>query len=321
MPGSKQTISTAAVLNIPIRDAQTLIDAGNGDAALLYLHILRGGGTLDASRAAVDLHRSDRDIESAAGRLRQMGILSGGSGKKARPEPAQELPDYPAAEVAKRSMESPEFRGLLEAVQSTLGRILSSADVKKLFGLYDELGLPADVILLLVQYCKDVSRERYGPQRTVGFAFIEKEAYTWANREIVTYEQAEKWLAELERRKSMFGLLRRELGIRDRDLSKTEREYLTKWIDMGFPAGSIAIAADRTITSTQKLNWNYMDTIIASWASKGIHSPEEIEAKDPRVSPAERIPKLPDAPPPAQDDAKTLGQLARLRDRMRAGQS
>ena len=315
MQNRKLSISPAAVLNIPTRDAQALIDAGNGDAALLYLHILKCSGSLDTERAATELHRSDRDIERAAARLRQMGILSAGGAETPASEPERELPEYRAQDVSRRSMESPEFQALLLEVQKILGRILSSTDVKKLFGVYDELAMPPEVIMTLVQYCVDRSAEKYGRQRTVGFASIEKEAYVWVNREIVTLEQADQWIREQNRRRDILSQLKRELGIRDRELSKTEREYLMNWIDLGFPPESISIAADRTITNTHKLSWSYMDSIIRSWHGAGLHSPEEIEKKDPRG--AGKRKKTARAPEQPRDDSKTLEQLARIREKMK----
>ena len=311
MQNGKLKLTPAGVLNIPMRDAQALLDAGDGDAALLYLYILRSGGTFDASRAATELGRSDRDIARAAETLSRAGVLSRAAAKAPALRPAEELPEYRMQDVSRPSMESEEFRALLDAVQQSLGRMLSSADVKKLFGLYDELALPADVILLLVNYCKERSVERYGPSRTVGFSFIEKEAYIWANREIVTHEQAVQWLKELARRRTLMGQLKRELGIRDREFTKTEQEYLNAWIDLGFPAESIAIAADRTITNTNGLKWKYMDSIIRSWQNMGIRTPEEIEAKDPRDGRKTRA-GTGGAKAATRGDKKTMEQLDRL---------
>lgn len=321
MKKASLAISPAAVLNIPTRDAELLLASGNGDAALLYLHILKNDGVLDTARAATELHRSDRDVEQAADRLREMGILSDGAEPaKTAParqkplRPAQEPPEYPAREVAERTVSDEAFRGLVDTVQSMLGRFLSTGDLKKLFGIYHDLAMPADVIALLVQFCKERSEERYGRSRTVTMLTVEKEAYDWADREIVTHEQADAWIRELGRRRDVTEQLRRELGIRDRELTKTERGYITKWIELGFPAESIAVAADRTITNTQKLSWNYMDRIIASWDAMGIRTPQEIEEKDPRGG---RKKKDAAGPAPEADDTETLAQLARIRDRMK----
>ncbi len=305
--------NSAGVLNIPMGDAQALLEAGNGDAALLYLYILRSGGSLDSDRAATELHRSDRDIEAAADRLGRMGLLETGETRRTRPAPVQELPEYPVEDIVRRSKESPEFTALCAAVEDTLGRVLSTPDLKRLFGIYDSLALPADVILLLVQRCKEDYRERYGESKNVGFAFIEKEAYAWHNREIMTYEQANQWLEEMDRRKSVFSSLRRTIGLHDRDFTDTERRYITSWLELGFGEEAIAIAIDRTITNTNGLKWKYADSIVRSWHRMGLHTPEEIEAGD-KPSKASRRAAV---TAPTRDDSKTLDQLNRLREKMK----
>ena len=60
MQNGRYIIGAPAVLNIAERDARALVDAGDGDAALLYLYALLQGGTLDAARAA-RLHASPGD--------------------------------------------------------------------------------------------------------------------------------------------------------------------------------------------------------------------------------------------------------------------
>ncbi len=316
----KLMIRRPEVLNIFGSDADALIAAGDGDAALLYLYILRRGGVLDSRRAAGELGRSDRDIDAAVRRLREAGLLTGAAEQAVRavPVPGDELPEYQAGDVAGRSEGEPQFRALVEDVQLALGRLLSSADLKKLFGIYDELALPPEVILLLVQYCKDEYANRYGQEKNVGFAFIEKEAYEWFHREIMTYEQAEQWLAELERRRSDIGFLRRRLGLADRPLTPTERKYLNEWLGLGFSAEAILIAADRTITNTNGLKWKYMDSIVRDWHRKGLHTPEEIEKGDKKS--ASRANRSGGASAPApRDESKTMDQLRRLREKINSG--
>lgn len=305
------TIRAPGVLNIPAGDVLTLLDAGNGDAALLYLHILQNGGVLDPERAATDLHRSDREIEITAGRLRKMGVLLPGGAEAPFPEPA---PKRPRA-ASRRSMEDEAFRRLVDTVQADLGRTLSGPDLGRLFGIYDELSFSPDAIVVLVNFCKWQYEARRGSGRTVSFGYIEKEAYAWARREIVTAEDAERWSEQLRERESLLGQVRREFGIRDRDFSKTEREYVEKWLEMGFPVESIAIAQDRTIVNTHGLSWKYMDKILVSWHGMGLHTPEEIEKNDPRDGRKKRASS--GAPASAQDDSKTLEQLARIREKMK----
>lgn len=315
MDNTRLTIRPAAALTAAEEDVRALLEAADGEAALLYLHILRRGGTFDRGAAATELHRSDRDIASAADKLVKLGLLSAGQERRSASLPEGRLPEYAAEDVIRRSREDEQFRALVGEVQMALGHTLSSADLKKLFGIYDELAMPPEVILLLVQHCKKTHAARFGAEKNLGFAFIEKEAYDWFHREILTYEQAEQWLQELQRRRSAIGRLQRELGLSDRRLSPTERRYLDEWLSRGFPVESILIAYDRTMTKTGGLKWKYMDAIIQSWAEKGLFTPEQIEKGDKK--PEKKTTRSANVSGAAWDDEKALEQIKRLREKLK----
>ena len=311
MDSVKLKLNRPSLLAVPARDAELLLQAGDGDSALLYLHILKNGGELDMDRAARELRLSGRAVQGIALRLERLGLLAAGT--EAEPLPDREPPEYRAEDVVRRSKSDPAFQVLVEEAQSALGRVLSSTDLKKLFGIYDDLALPADVIMLLIHHCKEEHDERYGAARHLGFAVIEKEAYAWFNREIVTYEQAEEWLAELSRRKSLTGEIQRSIGIRDREPTATERRYITEWIEMGFGPEALALAADRTVTNTGGLKWAYMNSIVMSWHGKGLHTVTEIEQGDRK--PDYKRQEAVDAPV----DDQELERLRRLREKIRNG--
>lgn len=315
MDDAKLKLNPAAVLAVPADMADALIAAGDGDAALLCLYMLRRGGELNEVQAAQDLGMSSQRMRAAVHTLRRLGLLSGG-GK--RPGPAQELPEYEARDVVRRSAEDPKFQELLTEVQNAMGRMLTSADIKTLFGIYDDLALPPEVILLLVNHCKEENEARYGGEKRLGFAFIKEVAHAWFNREIVTYEQADEWVREYARRKSLMGQLQRELGIRDRHLTPTERKYIGGWLDMGFGVEALALAADRTVTNTGGLRWKYMDSIVRSWHEKGLHTVEEIEKGDRKPAQKGKYGSSASSAP-TQEDVKTLAQLERLRRKMKNG--
>ena len=312
MDEAKRKLNTTRLLAVPVRDAKLLLDAGDGDCALLYLHILASGGELDVQRAAKELRLSVRAVQNTAARLEGLGLLSE-SQSQAQPEqagPARELPEYRAADVVRRSQSDPAFQALVGEAQQALGRVLTSTDLKKLFGIYDELALPADVIMLLIHYCRERHDERYGASRSLGFAVIEKEAYDWFDRELMTYERAEEHLAELRRRRTVAGQIQRAIGIRDRELSATERKYIDSWIELGFGPEELALAADRTVTNTGQLKWRYMDSIVRSWHGKGLHTVAQIEQGDRKsVSPVRTGTAAP--------DAKELERMKKLREKLR----
>lgn len=266
--------------------ADRLIAAHDGDVALLYIWLSRNG-RLNVDRAARELCRTASEIESASEKLRRLldDAPKSTQSAPAKLAPAEELPEYTAEDIVRRSKEDSGFQAVVDQAQRKLGRGLSTADLKTLFGIYDYLALPADVIFMLISYCIDVFAEKYGPGRLPSMRNIEKEAYAWANKEIITIEQADEHIRTLAEKRSRAGELKTAMGIGSRVLTPTERKYMTSWFDLGFDNDAILIAYDRTVTNTGALKWGYMNKIILSWHEKGIHTAREVEEKDSR-SPA-----------------------------------
>ena len=317
MGDAKLKNSLPAALSIPEEDVDALLGSGDGDAALLYLYLLRCGGKLDPEAAARAMGRSDRDMTMAARQLRKLGLLASEDDERRPAEPSGDPPEYDAKVIVARSREDERFRLLVDEVQQSLGRTLSRPDLTKLFAIYSDYAMPAEVVLLLVQYCKDESERRYGPGRTVGMAFIYRVAQEWFDQEIVTYEMAEHWLRVREERRSQYGELRQELGITDRDFTRTERAYLDAWLGLGFDTDAISLAVERTITNTGALKWKYADTILRAWHEKNLHTPEEIEQG--RKRPGRR--SAPVSGSVEWNDQKALDQIRRLREKMKNGES
>ena len=253
-----------------------LVAAHDGDVALLWLYRLLHGsdGTEEAARA---LCRTRAEMEAAREKLRRMEKNSAPAPAEKLPPP-DETPEYTAKDIAVRSREDPRFASLVTEAQRALGRILSSSDLKKLFGLYDYLALPPEVIMVLLNYCVSTAPAGSPPSMRL----IEKEGYVWANREILTLEQAEEYIESSRRRKDQISRAAQILGISGRPLVATETKYLSEWLDMGFGEELLALAYDRTLTNTGSLKWSYMNGILKSWHEKGLHTEAEVRDRDTR---------------------------------------
>jgi DnaD/phage-associated family protein len=289
------------------RDADKLIAAHDGDVALLYLYILRHGFDLDG--AARELCRTGADIAAAAEKLRRMGLADAAQSpappQQAKLPPADELPEYTADDITRRTREDGSFRAVVAETQRVLGHTLSGPDMKLLFGMYDYLALPPEVILELLNFCVDRSREKYGTGRLPSMRSIEKEAFVWVNREILTLEQAEEYIEACKARSQDVAKAAAVLGIRGRELSPTEQKYIGEWLDLGFGREELSAAYDRTVTNTGSLKWPYMNRIILSWHEKGLHTIAEISEKD---GPARRQAQ-PAAEAPRRSNAESLSAL------------
>jgi DnaD/phage-associated family protein len=285
-------------------EADKLLASADGTAALLYLHIRRAGG-FSLTEAVRVLRRGEADVALAAETLRRLGLL---------PKPDQPLPDETLPQLTTRDLrdiasKDDSFRGLVAEAEKALGRVLSDNDLRVLFGIYDHMGLPADVILLLLNHCIDEYQFRSGPGRMPTMRYIEKEAWFWTGHEIVNLDAAEEHLRRCAERREAAEQAKEVLQIRGRSLGKSEREYIDGWLELGFGPEALAIAYDRTVLRTGRLTWKYMDTILRSWCDKGLLTPEEIEAKDPA--------KRSRAAAPAASNSEKMAQMEKMVAHMR----
>ncbi len=270
-------------LSVPASEAEQIIAAHDGDVALLWL-CLKSSPDATIEDAARKLCRTRAEIEAALEKLQRMGLHERQTPwNPAQAEipllkvpPADELPQYASQDLIARSKEDPRFEALVNEAKRALGHALSTADLKKLFGLYDYLALPPEVIMMLLTYCMKNTPNGNPPS----MSRIEKEAYVWANREILTIEQAEEYIAGAERQRENLSRIAKLLGITGRNLSPTEKKYISAWLEMGFDDELVEIALDRTITNTGGLKWGYMNGILKSWHEKGLHTPADVRDKD-----------------------------------------
>ena len=271
--------------SISVRALDRLIAAHDGNVALLWLYWQRSG-SLDAERAAAALCLTLQEVRAAEEKLRRME-LSGPAvslppapgAETLAPAPAEELPQYSSEEIRRRSGGNSALTTIYAEAAQVMGRALGGNDLRVLFGIYDHLGMPPEVILELLHFCAELCQWRYGDSRRPTPRFLEKEAYAWANREILTLEQAEEYIRSRRERHSDLGRIREALHLSE--FSSTQEKDVNTWLEQGFGEEAIAIAADRTVTNTGALKWNYLSRILQSWHQKGLHSPAEIAEKDP----------------------------------------
>ena len=270
------------ILSLAAGAADRLIAAGNGDAALLYLWLLKAGGTYQAGPAAHALRWDPARTEAALSLLVGMGLAEAAPQTPAPAlQPSEEPPEYTAADL-NRELENKDspFPALVGEVQRRLGKVLSTADLKCLYTIYDFAGLPAEVILLAVSWCVEESERKYGPGRKPRLPQIQKEALRWKERGVDTMEGAEAHLKRLAMLRSRSGQIMALLDIRDRPPVAREKEYIAAWVDMGFDDEAIRLAYEKTVLKKQSLNWPYMNSILKNWHQKGRHTLAQITAGD-----------------------------------------
>ncbi len=268
-----------------------LVEGGSGDAALLYLCLARRGSS-EPERLRAELRWDQERFAAAEAALASMGLISAPaepSAKTPAAPPAQEresapapetaLPEYSREDVMAKLEGDASFAALLREVERKLGR-LSDPSVRKLLGLYDYLGLPADVIFLLVNYCAERKAEQFGTGRLPTMREIEKEGYAWARRELFSTAAADAYLRGERRKRSGFPAYMEALRLGGRAAAPSEERYLGAWAEMGFPPETVAVAYDKTMLRCHELKWPYLNGILKRWHEKGLHTPEEVAAEN-----------------------------------------
>ena len=305
------------ILSLPAEAADRLLSAANGDAALLYLGLLRHG-EVEAARKA--LSWTDQRTAAAFETLVKLALAEGSVPAVAHPEEDDRPPVYRRSDLLASLRDDPTFFALSRAMEQALGKSLSDTDLQTLYTIYDYLALPAEVIFLLTRWCAAECARREGPGRPPRMPMIKKEAFRWKRMGVDTIPAAEEFLAREEKLVSREAAILPLLGISGRAPVDRERQYIAAWVDMGFDDEAIRLAYERTLFQKGAMNWAYLNSILKNWHSAGLHTVAQVEAGDkpaPKAAPRKRE----NGPADFQPSADRIRKNADFLDQFLAGQN
>lgn len=173
---------------------------------------------------------------------------------------------YNPDEVKRLSQEDKSLDQLITSVEKIIGRTLSHNNINIVTNMYDGLRLPYEVIITLISYYSDKN-----------LSYIEKIAISWAEKGIVTIEQAEEELNSY----SVYTKIIRFFGVTNRSYTESEKKFMSVWVkDYKTPMELIKLACERTVKNTGKVSLSYANKILTNWYSKGITSLEQVASDD-----------------------------------------
>ncbi len=270
------------------RDALTaLAQLKDGAAALLYAYAASRDGGCTLAQAAQDLDMGEQQIKKAS----QMLLVYGLCVNHTAPPPRQEAA-FPAAELVQVREQDAAFSGLCDYFESQQGRILNRRELETLLNVYQTLGLPPEVLTLLMGDC--AGRGRLTARE------VEKQAYRWYDLGLDNFDAACSYLERQRLRQTRGARVLSLLGIHDRLPGETEQKYIDKWEELGVSDDMIAKAYDATLLGTGRLSWPYLHKVLCSWKAQGFRSARDVENGD-------RKGRLqPGQPAPVKESAETL---------------
>jgi len=293
---------------------------------LIYIYLLRNqGGEIDTEAMAEifsmlesDIIRSfkywDKEgfIKYSRNDDGSMNISFGGAKKKAAGKTKQPIvipeernskpPKYNPIELEMYKNDYAEIGDLFEFAQQTLGKMLSDTELSTLYGLYDWLMLPVDVIKYLLEYCAGNGHRR--------MKYIETVAIDWVENNIKSIDAAEE-------RVNLFNKDYREIlkamGQSGRNPAPKEIEFMDKWIKTWqMPMELITEACGTTVLKAGKGSFKYADTIIEGWFNAGAKNIDDVKRLD-----ADFKAKTDNAPPQVREMPKRKNRFINYEQHVR----
>ncbi|MBO5374103.1 MAG: DnaD domain protein, partial [Clostridia bacterium] len=172
------------------------------------------------------------------------------------------VPTYSGDQIAKFVEKNEDIRSLFLACQAILGKDFGTHDFNNVIYLKDTFRFSNEYIMLLLAHCKDLDK--------ASWAYIRKTAQNLYDEGIDTYIRLEAHFADRKNKNSLEYKIRELFGIGKRELSKTERDKIERWLELELDIELIRIAYDITIDKTGKLSLAYCAKIIENWLSCGI---------------------------------------------------
>ena len=290
----------------------------NGEFVKVYLFLLRhldnAGSSLTVSAVADCLNNTENDIlrafkywESkgllqmecdAEGHVCELELIQIPQTQAQIPITAAKKPSAPVVSVkpaapkavaasvsrpaahADAAKAQKQLKSLLFIAEQYLGKTLTKTDMDAITYFYDHLGMSADLIEYLIEYCVSKGSASRHYMRTV--------ALGWAEAGVSTVLQAKQ---EANTHNKNFFAVMNTFGIKGRGPAVPEQEIMSRWFnDFQFSPDIVLEACRRTIRQTHQPNFQYADKILEHWHSNKVRSLSDIAALDRRYKSAQEKP-------------------------------
>lgn len=185
---------------------------------------------------------------------------------------------------AKRTAESiraENLRSLHEEVARIIEKpALEREEITRITSLVTELALSPEYIITLASFLKE-KREKSDKDTRLRVGNIVNQAKALTAKGIDTLEVLERHIELSEKDTRDERMIRSVLGIWGRSISKTIKEYFSKWTnEYCFGEEIISEAYDIASLNTTNSSPRYMDKVLTSWHEAGLKTVEECRNYD-----------------------------------------
>ena len=134
---------------------------------------------------------------------------------------------------------------------------------------FNKFGFDEQVMIALFSYCAD--------KKALHRNYIQAVAEGWSKNNIKNFEELDEYFSKMEKINVFKKDIIKKLRL-NRPLNTFEEEYIVKWTtEYGYGMDIIEIALKRS-TLKSNAGFEYYDTLLTDWHSKGLVTPEEVNA-------------------------------------------
>ena len=178
-------------------------------------------------------------------------------------------PAYTGKQILTYVEKNKDFKALCNECQAVLGKSFTAQDYSNIMQLKSYYKFSDEYILLLFEHCVEIDK--------ASWAYIRKTASNLYDEGIFSYSKLEEHFAARRNKRSLEYKIRRLLGIGEREFTKSEKNYIEKWIGLKTSIDLITKSYEITIEKTGKISYAYMAKILDNWHNNGIKTAEDVE--------------------------------------------
>ena len=177
--------------------------------------------------------------------------------------------DYSTAELADIIEKRIVTPYLIDEAQRIFGKIFRTYDIGILAGIVERLGFEEEAVLLMLHYAAGKGKKT--------MRYVEKFAMALYDEGVTETSDVAERIDRMIRSGEVIEQIKRLYGIKDRELTTSEKKYFTDWTEKYvYDIEVIRMAYDITVDNTQKPVPHYTNKILERWYSEGLRTAEEV---------------------------------------------
>ena len=179
-------------------------------------------------------------------------------------------PTYTGKQIMSYVDSNKDFRALCNECQRVLGKSFTAQDYTNVMQLKSYFKFSDEYILLLLEHCTEIEK--------TSWAYVRKTATALYDEGISSYSKLEAHFAARRNKRSLEYKIRKLLGIGEREFTKSEKNYIDKWIGLKTPYELLSKSYEITVDKCGgKFSYPYMAKILDNWHTNGIKTAEDVE--------------------------------------------